>query len=193
MSAFKAKVTGLNKMLSTIDRLNAKAPEIVDNELTAGALEMAGIAKRRAPVDEGTLRNGIGADISKPFHKEFFSSVFWSAYMEFGTGTKTKIPAGYEDFARLYKGKAGRGNIMQFFYRLIAWVRRKGISGTYSVKTRRRTGNKKTQAQQDYEVAYLIMRSILKYGVNPQPFFIPAYEQTAPKIVDRIRKQLKRI
>jgi len=191
--SYKVQIKGLGRMMSRIAQIDSKGLEIVDDEMSVGAVNMARTAKRLAPVDEGFLRSHIGADISRKYEKEFFASAFYAAYMEFGTRSKVKIPAGYEEFAAKYKGKANRGNIMQFFYRLVAWVRRKGISGTYSVKTRRRTGSMAKQANQDYQTAYQIMQYILKYGVNPQPFFIPAFQQEAPKVIDRIRKQFKNI
>jgi len=191
--SLKVTITGYKPFLKRIKELGPESKQIIDDELNAGALEMVREAKRNAPVDEGFLRNSIGADTSKILQKEFFSSAFYSVYREFGTGKKFKAPAGYESFAAKYKGKAGRGNMMQFFYRLVLWVRRKGISGTYSTKSRRRTGSRANQATQDYQVAYAIMLSILKNGSLPHPFMIPALKKVNPQIVTRIIKRIKAI
>ncbi len=188
-----AKVTGIKPFLSRIKEFGEDAPGIVDDEMTAGALEMVRIAKRLAPVDEGLLRNEIGADVSKPYLKEFYAAVFYSAYVEFGIGAKVSIPAGYADFAAKYRGKANRGNVMQFYYKLVQWVIRKGISGTYSVKTRRRSRVTKSETDRAYQIAYVIMISIFKNGIRPRPFFIPAFKEVQPKIVQRIVQNIRKI
>src|SRR5919112_1025399 len=177
MPKYAYRLTGLKDISRRLKTLSKEASDAVDEELTAGAFRMEGIAKRLAPVDEGLLRNSIGVDKSKRFQKEFFANAFYAAYREFGTGKKVHIPSGYEKMAAEAKSLPKRGNAQQFFYKLVQWVHRKGISGTYSVKTQRRTGNRKTQAEQDYAVAYLIMREILRNGSKPTPFMIPAYEQ----------------
>ena len=63
------------------------------------------------------------------------------------------------------------------------WVHQKGLSadiaitGTYSVKTHRRTGNKSEQESQDESVAFLIARSISKKGTRPFPWLYPATQE----------------
>lgn len=193
MTSYAYRLTGVKPFLRRLKDLDVKSKEIVDDELTAGVLEMVKIAKRLAPVDEGLLRNSIGADTTKLFQKEFFVNAFYAAYREFGTGKKVKIPDGFQNMAARAKNLPKRGNATQFFYRLVQWVHRKGLSGTYSIKTRRRTGNKKTQAEQDYEVAYLIMREILRNGSKATPFMIPAYTQVSKGITDKILKRIRRI
>lgn len=193
MPKYDYKLTGLNSFTKRLKELSVEGQKIVDEELTATALKWVGVAKRLAPVDEGLLRNSIGADTTKLFDKQLFANAFYAGYREFGTGKKVKIPNGYQDMAAGLKNLPKRGNALQFFYRLVQWVHRKGISGTYSIKTQRRTGNRKTQAEQDYEVAYLIMREILRNGSKPTPFLIPAYEQVKKGIEDRIAKRMKKI
>lgn len=193
MTSYKFQLTGLKPFMRRIKDLGEDAKEIVDDELTAGTLSMVKIAKRLAPVDEGLLRNSTGADVTKVFYKEFFNNAFYAAFREFGTKKKVKVPTGFQNMASAAKNLPRRGTAIQFFYRLVQWVRRKGISGTYSIKTQRRTGNKKTQAEQDYDAAYLIMMEILKNGSKPHPFMIPAYLQVKDLIVIKIRKRIKRI
>lgn len=193
MTSYAYNLSGIKPFLRRLKDLSKDAQQVVDDELTAGVLEMVKISKRLAPVDEGLLRNSIGANTTKRFQKEFFANAFYSAYREFGTGKKVKIPSGYENMARAAKNLPKRGSAMQFFYRLVQWVHRKNITGTYSVKTQRRTGNAKTQAQQDYEAAYLIMREILKNGSKPTPFMIPAYEQVRTKIPGKILKRIRKV
>lgn len=193
MPSYSFRVSGIKPFLRRLKDLGEDAKQVVDDEMTAGALDMVRIAKRLAPVDEGPLRNSIGADTTKQFQKEFFVTAFYAAYREFGTGKKVKIPSGYEQMAAAAKSLPNRGNAMQFFYRLVQWVHRKGLGGTYSIKTQRRTGNRKTQAEQDYQVAYLIMREILRNGSRGTPFMIPAYEQVVKTIPGKILKRIRKI
>ncbi len=70
--------------------------------------------------------------------------------------------------------------------RLVEWVRRKGlgsghvgnigVAGTYSTDSRKRTGNKFTQDQQNRQAAYMIARKIMINGIKAQPFFYPAVQ-----------------
>ena len=50
---------------------------------------------------------------------------------------------------------------------LTLWVKRKGIGG----------GN-------DKSIAYAIAVSILRKGMRPQPFLIPAFEMEKPKMIE---------
>lgn len=182
----RISLKGVRGSIKQFKRSSKEIKKEIDSELTAGAIQVAANAKRRAPVDEGLLRNSIRADVSGPT-KRVIVGAFYAAYLEFGTGKKVKIPPGYAEFAAKYKGRANRGNIMQFFYRLVQWVRRKKVSGVYSVKTKRRLGNRATQANQDYEAAYFIMLKILANGIRPQPFMIPAFEEEKPRIIKRVK------
>jgi hypothetical protein len=57
---------------------------------------------------------------------------------------------------------------------LTLWVKAKGI------------GNGKNQKG----LAYIIALSILRKGLRPQPFLIPAYEQEIPKLKTNIKRIL---
>jgi len=60
---------------------------------------------------------------------------------------------------------------------LIGWVRRKGLAGTYSTRTRRRLGNKEDQGQQDRALAWAIAMKIKRVGTKAHPFLEPAYKK----------------
>ena len=70
---------------------------------------------------------------------------------------------------------------------LVLWVKRKGITGTYSIKTQRRTGSRKVQSKENDSAAYAIALSILRKGLRPQPYLIPAYETEVSLLKDRIK------
>jgi len=103
-----------------------------------------------------------------------FSNAPYSAYVEFGTGTKVKIPAGFESLAAQFRGKGG-GTFDQLLDNIKDWCRRKGI---------------------DEKLAYPIAVSIVKTGIKPQPYFIPAYLQNVPiyekKLTTALAREVKK-
>jgi hypothetical protein len=70
---------------------------------------------------------------------------------------------------------------------LVLWVKRKGLVGTYSIKTQKRTGNRKVQSKETDAAAYAIALSILRKGIRPQPYLIPAYETEVSLLKERIK------
>ena len=75
---------------------------------------------------------------------------------------------------------------------LIEWVRRKGLAGTYSIKTHRRTGGKAKKAAQDKAVAYAIQHKISKVGTKAHPFMTNVFTKERYKIRKEIGKALLR-
>jgi hypothetical protein len=83
------------------------------------------------------------------------------------------------------------------------WVKRKGLAGvyqakTYNITTRKaskivRKGGKATRDFEDFGVAFLILRKILKKGINPHPFLIPSYESEKPNLINKIETIFKNI
>lgn len=185
----KLSVLGDKAVKDAIARASTKVQKDAIDEIGASALNISKEAKRAAPVDQGALRNSIGYEKTTDGAMAFVKSSY-GAYIEFGTGGKVNIPAGFQEYAAKFKGKGGGGNLGDMLNDLAEWVRRKGLAGTYSVKTRARTGKRAARANQDLEVAYAIMYSILKKGINPQPFFIPAYLREKPNLFKRLKKLL---
>ncbi len=147
---------GLNrikKMLSNRGKeLNRKADTLVKKTALVGR----NVAVQKAPSAFGTLRQGIS--IKSQFHKaEVFSQAPYSVYVEFGTGKKVRVPSytpePLKKAAALMRSGRG-GSFDDFLIRLSRWARLKGIP---------------------QEAVYPIALSILKNGVEPQPFMRPAY------------------
>lgn len=166
---------GFEKLYEKFKSLNTAAKVQVKNEFNASALKIQRDAKRLAPVNFGNLRNSIVlSDIGDETDFVFTVSAKakYSPYIEFGTGGKVSVPANYQDYASKFKGRKG-GTFKEMIEALMLWVKRKGI------------GNGK-----DKSTAYLIARSILRKGIRPQPFMIPAFEQEKPKLLKRIKQIL---
>lgn len=182
--------------IEKIKQTQKKFDKGVDDILNANATDIATKAKQLAPVDMGGLRSAISADNSKPLEKHITVNAFYAAFIEFGTGKYaaqyvSTLPSTWSEYARNFKGQKGGGSFDEFLLKIMDWVKRKGLSGTYSVKTQKRTGKKGARDFEDAEVAYFIAIAIIKKGVHPHPFLFPAYEQQRPEIVKEIESFLK--
>lgn len=193
----------LAKGAKAFDAAIAKFPRQIGAVLTANALDIERKAKKAAPADRGQIRQGISADNSQTLRKVITSQAPYSAYMEFGTGKYAAkyvatLPPTYQAFAARFRGKTG-GGFHEFVNAIVDWVIRKGLAATYNVKTRKRqgglsasstynTGKKgykiKDETQRAFDLAYVIATNILRNGVHPHPFLIPAFISQ--------QKQLKR-
>jgi HK97 gp10 family phage protein len=180
-------ISGLDKVFASLNKLSDKIKTEVALEMNSSALNIQSNAKRNAPVNMGTLRNSIALTEQIEAGKLTYtvgSKLNYAPYIEFGTGGKVDTQ-GYDSFAMQFKSKGG-GTFKELVKALMEWVNRKGITGTYSIKSQKRTGNKAKNAKQDQSVAYAIALSIIKKGLRPQPFLIPAYESEKPKLLKKI-------
>lgn len=114
-------------------------------ELAADTWEQ--LAKRDAPTDVGFLKNGISHTKPAIMARDVVSASEYSAYMEFGTKLKVRVPAELSAYAAQFKGPGTGKDPKKFIF---AWAKRKGI---------------------DPEAWYPIYLSIMRTGVNPHPFF----------------------
>ena len=185
-SGFALDISGIPGVAKALQSIEKNATQGLEDELKASVMKIASDAKRRAPKNLGTLAQGIGF-AGNGLTWDTFATASYAAYMEFGTGGRVKIPVGFEQYAAQFKGGKG-GTFKDMVLAIAQWVKRKGITGTYSVKTQKRTGNKATRQSQDMQAAYAIAISILKKGIKPQPFMIPAYETEKPKLIARLKK-----
>jgi HK97 gp10 family phage protein len=178
MPSFTFDIGNLSDVLKKLDTLDAKIQQEVKDEISASALNIQTGAKRLAPVNFGQLRNSIylkEQKIEKGIVFTVGASASYAPYVEFGTGGKVSIPAGFEDLASGFKGKKA-GTFKDMVEALTLWVRRKGIGG----------GN-------DKSIAYAIAINILRKGMRPQPFLIPAFETEKPKLIKNILNVLKNV
>ena len=193
MDGIYLDISNMDSVISDLNKLSEKIRTDVALEMNASALNIQYAAKRAAPVNFGKLRNSIQLKEKIGGNKVLFevgSNLKYAPYVEFGTGGKVSIPNNYAAFANQFKGKTG-GNFHEMLKALIEWVKRKGITGTYSPKTQRRTGSKTVQQKQNESAAYAIAISILRKGLRPQPFLIPAFESEKPKLLAKISKIIK--
>jgi HK97 gp10 family phage protein len=178
MPKFTFDIANLSDVLKKLDTLDGKIQQDVKDELNASALNIQSGAKRLAPVNFGQLRNSIylkEQNVEKGIVYTIGASASYAPYVEFGTGGKVSIPAGFEELASGFKGKKA-GTFKDMVEALTLWVRRKGIGG----------GN-------DKSIAYAIAISILRKGMRPQPFLIPSFEAEKPKLIKNILNVIKNV
>ena len=186
---FKVKVTGLAGLKAEFATLSSDLPKIVSSELQSMSQEWVLLAKKDAPADQATLKGGISFSQRDKLVYDIFSNAFYSPFMEFGTKGKYQPIPGTEKIAAEFKGYKG-GDFMELLRNIVRWVKRKGITGTYSVKTRKRTGSKINQIAEDYSAAWPIAMSILKNGVNPHPFFFKQMHIVWPQMVRNVERRI---
>lgn len=171
--AFVVNLTGFNELEGKLKDLTVTLEKGVSDEINASALKIQSDAKKLAPVNLGQLRNSISLTKETELTYTVSANASYSAYVEFGTGPQVNVPADFKTYAQQFKGQSG-GKFKDMVEALTLWVKRKGI------------GNGKN----DKGLAYVIALSILRKGMRPQPFLIPAFEQEKPKLIERLNKLL---
>lgn len=189
------QITGLENLINKIGRIEFALREEVGAEISAGAYEMNAEAARNIKKNDSIgFSGGLFRDqqVVKEDDNTYLVINFapYAAFVEFGTGARANPPGEWAEYALTFKGKGIPGGGNDFFQRIYLWVKAKGMTGRYSTKTRRRLGKKSQQEQEDRTLAYLIMRTILKYGSHSHPFLYPAFKTVGPKIIDNIKKVL---
>lgn len=190
----KISISNLQEVKSSIAGLLPEVQAKVSKFLNKHALAVATKAKQKVPKDEGTLANAISADTSRPLEKHIAANAPYAAFVEFGTGKYaaqyvSSLPSDWQTYAAQFKGQKGPGTFDDFVRNIAEWIGRKGIyadtalHGTYSVKTKRRTGNKAANKEADLSLAYIIARSIMINGIQAQPYLYPAYQEQVPLII----------
>jgi hypothetical protein len=191
MASFTLDVRGLEGLLKKLEAkadLREEASAIVQGT----AKEIARDAKNKAPFDFGRLMGQIQPNDINDLTSEVVSPSKYSAVMEWGTKKRMEVPDELKAFAQQFQGKLQGGTFKELLRAITAWVGRKGLSGTYSVKTRKRTGKKANRQDEDLAVAYPIALSIAKNGVRPHHFFFPAYFKGRARMIEEFKELIRR-
>ena len=179
MASITIDIKGMSETLSKFDKYGKKVQTEIKDEVGASALKIYSDAKKNAPVNLGTLRNTIFIESVSPAANKFMFTIGarakYAPYIEFGTGGKVRIPAGYETYASQFKTKTG-GTFKEMVLALMEWGLKKGyIESGKGAK----------------QHAYFMALKMLKNGLRPRAFLIPAFEQERPKLKLRIEKTIK--
>jgi len=189
MASVYFKLDGLQQAIDNLKNSSKTIKDDITNILNESAKNIETLAKQNAPRNLGTLSQSVNSGVEEKglLVEMFVGTPFnYGAYMEFGTGGKVDT-RGYDDYATTFQGKGG-GTMKEFIEALTLWVERKGLAGTYSIKTRKRTGSASTQNDESRRLAWAIAISILKNGINPHPWLFPAFESEIPNLINNINK-----
>lgn len=194
------EIKGMQALVKAANDVSKSTVKAIDDELNATALEIQAKAKQYAPVYDGQIRNSIELD-TKYLDKKVNVLARHAAYVEFGTKRKVSVPAEWKDYAIQFKGRGDGGTWKDMLKALTDWVRKKGLAGSYRFVNARdtskrlkrpvRDGTKSEQNNQDEQVAYAIMVSILKNGIKAQPYLYPAFKEGIAGLPGRIEKILQ--
>ena len=145
----------MNKVLKELEGKGNQVDKEVEILTRENAKEIAAQAKLNAPVGiDGHLRNQIEYPKVKDKHYKIVANAYYSGYVEFGTGTRVKVPTEMKEVAQAIRSNKRRGSFKNGLKKIEEWCAKKGIPK---------------------ESAYLIFMSILKKGIKPQPFMYPAF------------------
>lgn len=189
-SGTNIKVEGLEALIQKFKSIPKAVKQELDAELHSVANEYENKAVSMAPRDQSLLIQGIKAHHEVLKH-EIVSSAPYSAYLEFGTKSRAKIPPDLATYASQFRGK-GNGGGKGFYDSILEWVKRKGITGTYNVKTRRREGSKIDKQIEDEQVAFAIYLSIMRHGIHAQPFFFPHLPWAQAEVQKRSKQAIEK-
>lgn len=106
--AITANISGLRELEKTLSKLSKDTEQVVSNEINSSALTIQRNAKRNVVVDNGFLRNSIRLEPISKLTYTVEARAKYAPYVEFGTGGLVTIPAGYESYAALFRGKGIR-------------------------------------------------------------------------------------
>ena len=158
MRGVKLQVKGYEQLKKQLKNIPAHIVTEVDAELDAVSEDFVNRAVGDAPTDQRLLRNQITKKKVGPMRYEVVSGAEHSAFVEFGTRSKTQVPSGLQTYAAQFKGIKGRGDAKAIIYE---WCRRNSVPE---------------------EAWFPIFIKIMTVGINPHPFFFKQMSQAEKQI-----------
>ena len=167
----------IKKALGNIEKFSDETREKIGQEIQYTARDVEARAKLNTPVNEGRLRASIDVAydpstltaVVKAGGSGAKGQVNYAPYIEFGTKTKVRVPAGYARFASQYKGIRG-GTFAELQRNIAQWAKSKGIPE---------------------EAVFPIAMNIAKKGIPAQPFLIPAFEGERQNLIKKLKRIFK--
>ena len=196
MAAISINIQGTDILMNSVNKKKEEIEEILNREFQVFGNNTTTLAKRLAPFDEGKLKGSIGYQ-TQNLKVEITVGADYAAYLEFGTKSFAAIhvatlPLEWQVFAAQFKGRSGSGSFQDFVMRLTRWVLIKNIGATFNIKTKKQdkvgTQSKQTTAE---SIAYAIALSIIRNGIKPHPYFVPAVEKNKIILIENLKKALK--
>jgi HK97 gp10 family phage protein len=180
MAGTTIRVEGLDKILKGIQNYSDKKKARVEEIVKEGAEKVRNKAIRRVPVNEGFLKNSIQVNRIKEGYEVVVGSDY-APYVEFGTKGKTQVDSEFAAYAAQFKGNKGTGGDM--YQSILDWVRLKKIRFERTTRGKRMTFE---------QTAFIIMNSILREGIEAQPYLLPSFVEVRAEMIDEITKELRK-
>lgn len=191
-SGVTIQIQGLDQLRKQLGKIPPIMRKEIEAEMSAVGTGFVNRAQADAPWDNRALANAITMKKTAPMEFEIVSPAPYSAFVEFGTKKRAKVPPEYAAYASQFKQSGGGGG-KEFYNNILAWVKRKGITGTYSVKTKRREGGKIDNQIEDEQTAFAIWLSILRHGIKPHPFFLKQIPIAQKELNQQMEAMIKRV
>lgn len=94
------KINGLEDVIKKLKEIETKGDIIIQERVRDVATEIEREAKSNAPFGQtGKLGQGINATPESKDRWRISAKESYSAYVEFGTGARVKVPSGWEELA----------------------------------------------------------------------------------------------
>jgi len=161
------RVMNLNQVMKDLDLKLQDVQTDVKKEIATAANDIRNIATDFVPVNTGHLR--------------------LSLKVEYGANRMSAAIGSNEKYAAVVE-KGRRPGPMPF-EPIYYWVKRMGIAGSFSIKTKKASKSKKSE-EQVKSVAFAIWKSLMKKGFRAKPYLGKAYDIVLPHFMTRLQ-QLK--
>lgn len=162
-------VTGFDAEKRKWKDASKNVQQLVAREVAASAMKIAADAKRNAPANHGLLKKGISAKKIDDLNWQVVSNSHYALYVETGTKNNARVP---DELLTLAQGARGAGlkGTLSAKEAIYEWCRSKRI---------------------DKRFWFPIYRKIMKSGIKPHPYLIPAFRKELPLMKERIRKAMQ--
>lgn len=168
---YEYQISGMNELLEMLKEQPRLVNKHLRKAMRQATITLASAITPLVPVGvSGRLKNSIGSEIEDHGGGDIVGRV--------GSSLRNEAYPAVMEFGR----EPGHGVSAEGIEQLTRWVHVKHITGTYSVKTHRRMGGKKTQADEDRAMAYAIARAIKARGIRGREFMKQGYERSQSKI-----------
>lgn len=169
-------IKGLKALLKKLDNLDKDLFDKIEGVVDGHAHQMATRAKRYAPKNTGhtgqTIAVAQGIKREKGvIDRSVIANAPYALYIEFGTGKQVKIEPEMREVAARARAAAKKGSFADGLKSIERWLKLNG-------------GDPKN--------AYIVLVSILKRGLKPQPFLYPALVDQRPLFIRDMERLIKK-
>jgi HK97 gp10 family phage protein len=181
MAGVTIRIEGLDKVMKGMRNFTEVKKKKVEEIVKEGADKIRNKAIRRVPVNEGFLKKSVQINRVKEGY-EVVVDADYGPFVEFGTKNKVEVPSEFAAYAAQFKGQQISGGDM--YQSILDWVRLKKIR--FEAKGERR--QKRMTLEQ---TAFIIMQSILREGIEAQPYLLPSFVEVRAEMIDELTKELR--